>query len=345
MKFSVIIPAYNAQSYLEACVRSVLHQSEPDWEIILVDDGSTDHTGEICACYAARYPQKITVLRQRNAGLSAARNAGIRAAKGEYLLLLDSDDILTGDALKRLKKACSGLGGAPDVVAFEYQCFSQEEELAEPKPYLQLPEEDVPFCGEKYLGRVLEQALERGVFFQWSAWAYAYRRAWFAEKGFAYPVGRNYEDLWLTWRVLLAADWVRPFPEVVYGYRVNVKNSITKTYSYKNINDRLCSAVQNMQALQADPALDPAVKSLLADLFSEHYFITLTVNDLPATRQQRKKLLQEQQKNIWVCRFSLRKSRQLLAQLIDSIGLPAVCFLLHLRRRLRYPGRFRRAAC
>lgn len=54
MKFSVIIPAYNAQSYLEACVRSVLHQSEPDWEIILVDDGSTDHTGEICACYAAR---------------------------------------------------------------------------------------------------------------------------------------------------------------------------------------------------------------------------------------------------------------------------------------------------
>lgn len=152
MKFSVIIPAYNAQSYLEACVRSVLHQSEPDWEIILVDDGSTDHTGEICACYAARYPQKITVLRQRNAGLSAARNAGIRAAKGEYLLLLDSDDILTDDALKRLKKACGGLGETPDVVAFEYQCFSQERELAEPKPYLQLPEEDVPLCGENISG-------------------------------------------------------------------------------------------------------------------------------------------------------------------------------------------------
>lgn len=198
-----------------------------------------------------------------------------------------------------------------------------------------------PSAGKISRARIGTGAGARRIF-QWSAWAYAYRRAWFAEKGFAYPVGRNYEDLWLTWRVLLAADWVRPFPEVVYGYRVNVKTP-SQNLQLQNISDRLCSAVQNMQALQAEPALDPAVKSLLADLFSEHYFITLTVNDLPATRQQRKICCRSSRKHLGLP-FSLRKSRQLLAQLIDSIGLPTVCFLLHLRRRLRYPGRFRRAA-
>ncbi|MDR1927970.1 MAG: glycosyltransferase [Oscillospiraceae bacterium] len=86
---SVIVPVYNVAHYVEAAIASVLAQSFADWEMILVDDGSTDGSAALCARHVN---EKIRLLRQANAGVSAARNAGIAAAKGEYLAFLDADD-------------------------------------------------------------------------------------------------------------------------------------------------------------------------------------------------------------------------------------------------------------
>lgn len=95
---SIIVPVYQAKTTLDRCIRSVLEQAYADYEIILVDDGSTDGSAVVCDGYVAE-DSRIRVIHQVNTGVSAARNAGIAAAQGEYLLFLDSDDALMADAL------------------------------------------------------------------------------------------------------------------------------------------------------------------------------------------------------------------------------------------------------
>lgn len=102
MKVSVVIPVYNVKPYLERCVQSVVHQTYRDLEIILVDDGSTDGSGELCDLLATA-DVRIRVIHQKNQGLSGARNMGIRQAMGEYIACLDADDEwLLSDGLEKL---------------------------------------------------------------------------------------------------------------------------------------------------------------------------------------------------------------------------------------------------
>ena len=96
MKISVIIPVYNCEKYLPACIESVCAQTYRNLQIILIDDGSRDKSGEICDTYARKDP-RITVLHQENAGVSAARNAGLRIAEGELIAFADADDYLDAD--------------------------------------------------------------------------------------------------------------------------------------------------------------------------------------------------------------------------------------------------------
>lgn len=98
---SIIIPVYGTEGYLPACIESVCAQTYPDLQIILVDDGSPDRCGAICDEYARRDP-RITVIHQENRGVSAARNAGICRASGEYLMFVDSDDELEPNAVEVL---------------------------------------------------------------------------------------------------------------------------------------------------------------------------------------------------------------------------------------------------
>lgn len=109
-RISVIVAAYNAEAYLREAIESVLSQTASDWELIIVDDGSTDDTARVAA--TATDP-RITLIRQENLGVSAARNRGFAASRGDYVLFLDADDALYPEALQRLGK---GLDGHPDAV-------------------------------------------------------------------------------------------------------------------------------------------------------------------------------------------------------------------------------------
>jgi len=101
MLVSVIVPVYNAGIYLEKCIRSILNQTYKEFELILCDDGSTDHSGRVCDDFAKK-DSRIRVLHQENAGSSAARNAGIKLSRGEYLSFVDSDDYVEPDFLETL---------------------------------------------------------------------------------------------------------------------------------------------------------------------------------------------------------------------------------------------------
>lgn len=91
---SIIVPVYNTEKYLENCIQSILHQTFQDWELILIDDGSTDRSGVICDQYAAN-DCRIHITHKKNQGLSSARNKGIELSQGQYITFIDSDDDIT----------------------------------------------------------------------------------------------------------------------------------------------------------------------------------------------------------------------------------------------------------
>lgn len=112
MRLSVIIPVYKAETTLKRCVDSILSQPFADWEMILVDDGSPDTSGRICDDYA-KADERIKVIHQKNAGVSAARNRGLEAATGEYVSFIDSDDWLEGDCFSLVQDT------EDDLIVFE----------------------------------------------------------------------------------------------------------------------------------------------------------------------------------------------------------------------------------
>lgn len=119
MLYSVIVPVYNVEAYLRECVSSVRAQTYPDWELVLVDDGSTDSSPAICDELAEELGEQACVVHQDSAGLLAARRAGLRAAKGDAFVSLDSDDALRSDALEMIDAAFRS-GEDVDVVAYGY---------------------------------------------------------------------------------------------------------------------------------------------------------------------------------------------------------------------------------
>lgn len=124
MLFSIIVPVYNVEPYLEECLRSVLEQSFADYEILLVNDGSTDNSGQICEDFAKKDP-RIRVFHQRNSGLSVARNVAMKAAQGDYFVFVDSDDALAENALQTISEAIQEQN--PDVISgYTYRMSARE---------------------------------------------------------------------------------------------------------------------------------------------------------------------------------------------------------------------------
>lgn len=119
--FSIIVPVYKVEEYLDQCITSVLDQTYGDFELILVDDGSPDNSGKMCDDYAEK-DNRIIVIHQKNGGLSAARNSGIKRTQGEYILFLDSDDYwLHKDFLENLNLRLSKTPS--DVICFNYRKY------------------------------------------------------------------------------------------------------------------------------------------------------------------------------------------------------------------------------
>lgn len=123
MIFSILIPVYNVEKYLDRCIRSVLDQSVINYEIIRIDDGSTDRSGEICDNYSNRHANIRTIHKQKN-GLYMARYDAIKEAKGDYLVFLDSDDTLDANALSILQMVISDTGS--DMIVFRWRMMDNK---------------------------------------------------------------------------------------------------------------------------------------------------------------------------------------------------------------------------
>lgn len=220
--FSILIPVYNVEKYLSVCLESVLQQSFTDYEIILVDDGSKDSSGQICDEYAVRYPNIIRVLHKENQGQISARVAGLQLAKGNYVCFLDSDDCWMENTLSRLHDTIEETNS--DVVLF---CWNRIDEcgkvLSDTIPAL-FPQQGT--IGKKIVfERMLSTALINPL------WAKCSKLELFdidTDYSNFYKI-QNGEDLIQSLPVLYRANSFYYLAEPLYLYRVNTA-SITHVY-------------------------------------------------------------------------------------------------------------------
>ncbi len=236
MLFSVIIPVYNTEKYLSECVDSVLNQSYKDYEIILINDGSKDRSRGICDAYA-NCNGKIKVIHQENGGLSKARNTGIQAAKGDYLIFLDSDDILLDeDALSEFSICIDKY--KPDVLMYLPKEYNEDfsSVVAEHTPYAWNSgniDDSTTLVNDIYRNEHIYVTM---------ASTKVIRREYCIENNLLFTPSIYHEDDEWVARLLLHEPKIAFCPHAFYGYR-HRENSIISTVSpekiIKKVNDRI----------------------------------------------------------------------------------------------------------
>lgn len=210
MLFSIIVPIYNVEAYLSQCFESLQAQDYTDFEVICVNDGSTDSSREILSRWESKL-QQMRVIDQQNGGLSAARNTGLAAATGDYVVFVDSDDWIEPTMLYRLAEEANGT---------DMLCFACRRTDNNTYDALALEQSD----GWSYYNR---HALEHREVPFVCVWQRCYRREFLMENGLRFRDGILHEDNEFTPRACLKAKSVKVIPDILYNYHVRPGSIMT----------------------------------------------------------------------------------------------------------------------
>lgn len=231
MKISIVIPIYNVEKYLSRCLDSVLNQSyDSDYEVICVDDGSTDGSSAILKEYAD-INEKIKIIRQENRGLSGTRNTGLRAARGQYVWFVDSDDWVSDRALSILHDNANG----QDILCFNACMFDDNKNVFIDNSSSNNTQNEFSMNGWEYYNYfVLKPEKIHFV----CVWQRLYRREFLLENSLFFEEGIYHEDNLFTPIVCYYAASVKVIPDILYIYRIR-QGSITQSINSKRILDTI----------------------------------------------------------------------------------------------------------
>ena len=230
---SIVVPIYKVEKYLRRCIESLINQDYPDIEIILVDDGSPDNCGTICDEYAQK-DARIKVVHQQNGGLSAARNAGIDIAQGDYLMFVDSDDWVEpnycSEALNKAKdNNC-------DIVVFGYNnIYKYHIDITQRKEKL-----------FKSIDAIIEL---HGGQIESFAWNKIYKADLF-KTGIRYPKGRLFEDIGTTYLLFHQANAVFLASGATYNYQKREDSILGKKMKAKDAIDWFDLEIERFQFMR-----------------------------------------------------------------------------------------------
>lgn len=220
---SVIVPVYKVEDYLDRCIRSILAQTFTDFELIIVDDGSPDGCPAMCDAWAEK-DERITVIHQENQGLSAARNSGIKIAKGTYLTFIDSDDWVANDMLDILLRLIRKHDA--DISVCNFIRTDSEKDI----PRSEEPVETV-FSRNEFMDVILKIGSNRTIHY---AWAKLYKREVIDDEH--YPVGMLNEDVEGMFKAVMRSEKIAETDAVGYCYYENADSITRKKFG----NNFLC---------------------------------------------------------------------------------------------------------
>lgn len=224
IKFSIIVPVYNVEAYLEKCLDSLIVQTYQDYEIIAIDDGSTDQSSRILDLYQKKFPERLQVYHEENKGVSAARNKGVSYAKGEYLIFVDSDDYVKEDLLDMINQNLE-----PDLDILKYSFYREKESS------ISYDSASFQTCsGKEAFEKIIKDSLFDVV------WLYAIRRKYF--EGYHFKEGMYHEDFRLIPLLIRNANSVKSISYRGYYYVERIESIITTKKEFKiekKISDNL----------------------------------------------------------------------------------------------------------
>lgn len=323
MLFSVILPVYNVEKYLEQCVDSVLGQTFVDYEIILVDDGSTDGSPQLCDALAAK-DSRIRVIHKPNGGLSDARNAGTAEAKGDYIVYIDSDDFVLADDF--LHKVAQKAADNPDLIFYKYaKYFDADGKLADCPFSYEFAEEASTYA--ERIRRLVEADAFYGM-----AWIKAIKRIVLTDNDISFEVGLLGEDMEWNYHVIYHSHSIALIDEAFIAYRQR-EGSITSTHKLKNLTDFIYVLEKWANRIREDDSDDAWKRALygsLAKYYSNLYVVYARLTD--KTKRQYKKRIKALD---WLWQYSLSHRPKTVAKIYRLLGFNLTILLLKLMDRIK----------
>ncbi|MDA5541700.1 glycosyltransferase [Streptococcus thermophilus] len=223
---TVVIPVYNVEKYLKRCVESVLVQEWNNYDILLVDDGSTDSSPQICDDYVKAY-DFISVIHKENGGLSEARNTGISNAEGEYVYFLDSDDWIEPNTFSDLAEVIES--DQYDIISFNQEFVKSEHDIIKSDS-----KRTKRLTGKEALIDMFSYGFITGF-----ATDKIYRKALFTKNTIQFPVGKYYEDLGTNYKLFLSAKKVYATNQKYYHYLIDNPDAITKSWNEQKLENMI----------------------------------------------------------------------------------------------------------
>lgn len=279
---SVIVPVYNVKQYLQRCVDSILEQSYQTFELILVDDGSTDGSSELCDECATKDP-RVKVIHKENAGVSAARNDGMDLAQGTYLAFIDGDDWIEADYLKKLVQAIVENDADEAAGGFKYAYEAGNSKQS-------------PICDQLEIlsnREALDQAMDPVRPWVGFAWGKLVKSSNIKDNSVKYDPGISIcEDSLFNYTALQYVKKVVKIPDVLYNYYIR-DTSATRTASsnYKKLRSKIDAFTKAAEIAEniivggqfqtrVNNALFDAIISYLAAMFSSKVYDKNTIQDM-----------------------------------------------------------------
>ncbi|GAB3460126.1 hypothetical protein GCM10027321_19230 [Massilia terrae] len=265
---SIIVPAYDAQDFIEPCLKAIVAQMGPAHELLVIDDGSRDATAAIADAMAQRHPQHaIRVVRQANQGVSGARNTGLQQARGDYIAFVDADDLLLPGSLAALGSAIAE--HQPDVIACDFQWWCPNKERKTCTAELGYPRAQLLTDGDAILQTFFS---DRHMY----VWANVIKRAiYFRLPQPVFPPGRVYEDVAVLSCLLsqCASLYRLAIPTIAYRQH---PASITKSVSPRWCTD-FAAALRQVRTAFAQRPMSEALR-LQIDVAACYFYIGIVKN-------------------------------------------------------------------
>lgn len=218
---SIIVPVYNSIPYIDKCIESILAQTFKNFELIIVNDGSTDQSGYICDQYAKK-DSRVKVIHKENGGVSSARNVGMNIARGEFISFVDGDDWIYKDMYHKLYDLCKRTDSDISVCSI-YREINGE--------IVGRKKEEV--VKEMDNNEAMKQ-LFTGKYYRFAIWAKLYKKSCF--KNIQYPEDRRLDDLPTTYKVFSNANKVAYTSYAGYIYLLRENSIITSSYNEKKLD-------------------------------------------------------------------------------------------------------------
>ena len=307
--FTIIIPVYNVENYIDKCITSVINQTYKNYEIIVINDGSTDNSKEVIKKY--ENIKNITIIEQKNKGLSAARNVGIKKAKGDYIILLDSDDYVEEQLLEKLERT---INKETDIIRYQARTVNEKYEVI------------TEYKEDEFYDLDNDTAIEKILKYHFieNSWLYCYKKELFTKNKLKYDEGYIHEDFGLTPLLLLKANKITSIDYIGYNYLIrenSIMNNKDSKKTIKKCNDFIELGMRNIELIKKSTLKN---KDLLLSYIANSILIKGKELNGNSRKEYLKKIKENNVKRYLLTNTTKRKIKKLLFNINYNLYLKVI---------------------